>query len=75
MKTKFYRTRHRGLVLRIIKQNFQTVDQIHLRLNELYAMGKLKRLPVIRQIYRTASDLSKSKMISKQTVGRVNYYF
>jgi hypothetical protein len=75
MTTKFYRTRHRGLILRTIKQEFQTVNEIHSRLKELHGNGKIKKMPLIRQIYRTASDLSKSKMISKQKVGRVNYYF
>lgn len=69
-----YRTRHRSLILRTIKDQPLSVKLIQNKLSELFEAGKLKRLPSIVQIHRTIGDLRKSHFVVGNKNGRATYY-
>ena len=75
MKNSFYRTKHRALILRTVKEQPRSVTLIHLLLKKLFEAGELKRLPSVRQIYRSVSDLRQSGLlVADRVVGGVCYY-
>lgn len=69
-----YRTKHRSLILRTIKDKSLSVKLIYLHLKEMFESGRLKRLPALKQIHRTVSDLRKSRFVVGSKKGRVTYY-
>ena len=69
-----YRTKHRALILRAVKGQPLSVKLIYLNLKMLFEAGKLKRLPGLKQIYRTVGDLRQCRLIAGNKKGRVTYY-
>jgi Fe2+ or Zn2+ uptake regulation protein len=69
-----YRTPNRRLILRTINGRSLSVKLIHSQLTEQFEAGKLERVPRLNQIYRTVSDLRKSRFVVGNKKGRVTYY-
>jgi hypothetical protein len=75
MKRSHYRTKHRTLILRTIKIHQPiSVTGIHSRLSESFETGRLKRLPAMRQLFKTVSDLLQCRLIVADKLGRGRRY-
>ena len=78
MRRSYYRTKHRSLILRTVKNKTLIVKLIYLEIKASFATGELKRLPALNQIHRTVSDLLKGHFIiadiSEDKKGRGTYY-
>lgn len=72
-----YRTKNRGLILRVLRLNpNSSTVQIHSQLEQLFnsQTWQMKTLPSLRQCFRTVADLRDSGLIVAVKIGTANYY-
>ena len=63
MNKRLHRTKHRGIILKLLSHDPIPVTTIHKMLVEGYEGGRLKTLPLVEQVYRTVRDLRQAGWI------------